>query len=671
MQILVLPRIAGMFLIVCLLLLAGVSLAQAVEPSSISDGPELAVAPFVSQERAAAATATPVSPAFARTEQREPCTDFRAEKQPLFGDTHVHTALSQDASTQGTRLRPADAYRFAKGDRVELQPYDDNGKGARSQQISKPLDFVAVTDHAELYGEVRVCNTPDIEGYDSWVCKVYRHFPRVAFYLMNSRATFIDSRWGFCGEDGKHCLEQAAVVWQETQAAAEQAYDRSSDCEFTSFVAYEWTSATGPTGNGNMHRNVIFRNEQVPPVPQSSLEGRKPEMLWAGLQADCINAGTGCDTLVIPHNSNLSGAQMMRPYLTDREPLTAEIAQLRADMEPIMELMQHKGSSECYPGAFGDVAADELCQFEFLDYANIANPTGGPGGPDNGYLREILRDGLRMDEKLGVNPFQFGVIASTDTHLAIPGAVEEDRFQGGGGAGKPARDEVPPGLPDNPGFNPGGLAVVWAEENSRDSIFNGMRTKETYGTSGPRIQLRFFGGDLSDEMCDDHDFVAMGYRNGVPMGGELTDAAAKAPRFAIAAQKGADGLDLTTVQIVKGWVDENGNSQERVVNVLENPGNAAVNPDTCAVSGRASSSMCATWQDPQFDPEQDSWYYTRVLEAPSCRWSQQMCVANKVQCDDPSTIGEGLEACCESNHRPLIQERAWSSPIWYKASAAK
>ena len=168
------------------------------------------------------------------TEQRQPCRDYTELKRPYFGDTHVHTGLSQDASTQGTRMRPADAYRFAKGEKVELQPYGENGRGARVQQISRPLDFSAITDHAELYGEVRICNTPELEGYDSWVCKVYQNFPRVAFYLMNARMSFVDGRWAFCGEDGKHCEQQAAVVWEETQQAAEQAYDRSDACEFTS-----------------------------------------------------------------------------------------------------------------------------------------------------------------------------------------------------------------------------------------------------------------------------------------------------------------------------------------------------------------------------------------------------------------------------------------------------
>ncbi|MFK8019298.1 MAG: DUF3604 domain-containing protein [Pseudomonadales bacterium] len=609
------------------------------------------------------------------TEQRQPCREYTELKRPYFGDTHVHTGLSQDASTQGTRMRPVDAYRFAKGEKVELQPYGEDGRGARAQQISRPLDFSAITDHAELYGEVRICNTPELEGYNSWVCKVYQNFPRVAFYLMNARMSFVDGRWAFCGEGGQHCEQQAAVVWEETQQAAEQAYDRSDACEFTSFNAYEWTGLNGPTGKGNMHRNVIFRNENVPPSPISAMDGRQTDHLWGALEEQCLDADTNCDVLVIPHNSNMSGGNMLSTLDYAGDPIDEKLASQRARLEPLIEVMQHKGSSECFFGSYGDVAADELCAFEFLSESNISNPRAGAPGPGNGYIREALRDGLRVEDRVGVNPFKFGFVASTDTHLAIPGAVEEDLFQGGGGAGKPARDAVPPGLPDNPEYNPGGLAVIWAEENTRDALFNAMRNKETYGTSGTRIELRFFGGwDYSDSLCDSTDLVAEGYKGGVPMGGDLpertvTTSNSSGPRFAIAAKRDSEyGEPLQRVQVIKGWLAEDGSSQEKVFEVAGSVDNGAtVNLETCETSGNGRANLCTVWQDPEFDPKQSSYYYTRALENPSCRWSQRICNANQVDCSVPETMGEGLEACCKSTHRPSIQERAWSSPIWYRA----
>lgn len=616
-----------------------------------------------------ASLATP----FERTEQRDACDEYAPLKRAYFGDTHVHTALSQDASTQGTRIRPDGAYRFAKGERVDIQPFDEQGNALRSQQISRPLDFAAITDHAELYGEVRICNTPELEGYNNWVCKVYRQFPRVAFYMMNTRAGFIDSRWAFCGEEGEHCNEQAAVVWEELQAAAEQAYDRSSACGFTSFNAYEWTGLHGPTGKGNMHRNVIFRNDVVPDSAISALDGRRPDQLWSALEQQCLDDGSGCDALVIPHNSNLSGAQMLRINDFNGDPVNETQAKQRARLEPIIEVMQHKGSSECFFGAYGSIEEDELCAFEFLQQANMGNPAEGAPGPGNGYLREGLRDGLRVQERLGVNPFKFGFVASTDTHLGIPGAVEEDRFQGGGGNGKSARYEVPPGLPDRPEYNPGGLAAVWAEENSRDALFSGMRNKETYGTSGPRIELRFFGGwDFESTLCESSDLVAQGYQRGVPMGGDLPDSGdqqSNAPRFVVAALRDASGGEpLQRVQIIKGWVDGRGQSRESVFDVATIDGHdVEVDPTDCQTSGVGPGSICTVWKDPDFDPAQSSYYYTRVLENPSCRWSQRQCLANGVDCNKPETITDGLEACCAVEHRPVIQERAWSSPIWYRA----
>jgi len=262
-----------------------------------------------------------------------------------------------------------------------------------------------------------------------------------------------------------------------------------------------------------------------------------------------------------------------------------------------------------------------------------------------------------------------GVIGSTDTPLGAAGAVDEAGFIGHGGAGEPAREGAPPGLPDRVEFGPGGLAMLWAEQNTRESLFAALQRRETYATSGTRPLLRFFGGrDFPDAMCEDPEMVSRAYAGGVPMGGELEVAPGQAPVFVVAAQRDArSGSALQQVQIVKGWINADGSPGERVLSVAGNPDNGAgVDTADCSQHGDGADSLCAVWRDPDWADDGTSWYYARVLENPSCRWSQRICAANKVSCDDPSTIGEGLEACCSADHRPVIQERAWSSPIWVR-----
>ncbi|MEM1113778.1 MAG: DUF3604 domain-containing protein [Pseudomonadota bacterium] len=604
----------------------------------------------------------------AYTEQREPCTDRAALKRPFFGDVHVHTRYSLDASTQGTRTTPAQAYEFARGARIGIQPWNDEGEAARSLQLRRPLDFAMVSDHAELIGEVHMCNTEGVEGYTSWQCRLYRGWPRGAFYLFNFFSSIRASHLGLCGEDDALCLAAAKVPWGEMQDAAEQHYDRSASCEFTSFIGYEWTGVQ-PSAGGNLHRNVVFRNADVPPLPPSYIDGPSAEQLWDALDDQCIEAQGDCDVLAIPHNSNLSAGYMFSALNTAGQPIDAAYAAQRMRLEPLVEIMQHKGDSECFyaPG----ISRDELCAFEKLALDNIA---GYPNSakPDTGFLRAALSDGLLLGSKLGTNPFQFGIIASTDTHLGAPGSVEEDRFLGHGGAGVPARTEIPPGLPDKLEYNPGGLAVVWAEENSRDAIFAGMRAKETYGTSGPRIVSRFFGGwDYPADLCERGNAVAQGYAGGVPMGGELP-AGQGQPRFLVMASQDAGtadspGMPLDRLQVIKGWIDQAGQRHEAVFDVAggEDLG-ASVDLSTCEPAGRGHANLCRVWTDDSFDPEQHAWYYSRAVENPSCRWSQRLCIAQGVDCADPRTIGEGQEGCCSEEHRPLVRERAWSSPIWYR-----
>ncbi|MEE8581233.1 MAG: DUF3604 domain-containing protein [Myxococcota bacterium] len=613
-------------------------------------------------------------PAFALDggEGREPCASVNPLRNAYFGDLHVHTTFSQDASTQGTRNTPRDAYRFARGEPLGIQPYDATGRPLRSLKLDRPLDFAAITDHAELLGETEICRDPKLPGHDSWICAIYRRWPRIAFFLMNWRTSGPRERFAFCGPDGRFCLEAALSPWREIQAAAEGAYDRSAACRFTSFVGYEWTAARDLY---NLHRNVIFRSAAVPELPVSFYEAEHAWQLWQALDESCRHAGSGCDYLVIPHNSNLSGGLMFESSGPGGGPRSAGEAREQASNEPLVEVMQHKGDSECLYDPAG--SADELCAFEKLPWDGFTGKfvswLAKPPHPRS-FVRDALEQGLLEQQRVGANPFQFGLLASTDTHLGTPGAVAEGDFKGHGGAGKPAREAVPVGLPDDLEFNPGGLAVLWAEENSRGSLFAAMRRREAYGTSGPRITARFFAGwQLPADLCERNDFVEQGYAAGVPMGAVLPQRpeAVSAPRFAVWALRDPGSPErpgglLQRIQIVKGWVEQ-GQTRERIYEVVGDPNNGAgVDLLSCTPIGVGSDDLCGVWQDPDFEAEHPAFYYARVIENPSCRWSARVCLAKGVDCNRPETIADGLAPCCSEGHRPIIQERAWTSPIWYE-----
>jgi hypothetical protein len=610
------------------------------------------------------------------TVPREACIERHAQRRPFFGDLHVHTVLSLDASTMGTRNRPADAYRFARGEKLGIQPYHSDGTPIRSIRLSRPLDFAAVTDHAELLGEWNTCNTPGLPGHDSWVCRVYRNYPRIAFFYMNYTSSQA-RRHDFCGDDGSICLAASRAPWTEIQEAAEQAYDRTASCSFTAFKAYEWTGGVGSTGN-NFHRNVIFANDVVPDLPISFVDQPILTDFWASLGRSCSDAAHGCDVVVIPHNSNLSGGLMFQTERPDGTPIQADEARARARYEVMVEIMQHKGESECMLGVGTE---DELCGFENLAMSSFAGRfmafRAEPPMPRQ-FVRHILKVGLEQERRLGVNPFKFGIIASTDTHLGTPGHVNESAdYPGHGGAGKPAEDELPVGFPDHLDFNPGGLAGLWAEENSRTSLFAAMKRKESFGTSGPRMVVRLFGGwSYSDDLCASPDFAKLGYTLGVPMGSDLmarptADGPGPGPVFAVSALAdpgvaGAPGTPLQRIQIIKGWLDEDG-THEAIYDVAGDPENgASVSLDTCEARGPNVRSLCSVWRDPDFDPAEPAFYYARVIENPTCRWSQRLCIASGAQCGDPGTLGKGLEPCCAEEHQPIIQERGWTSPIWYR-----
>jgi len=630
---------------------------------------------------------------------RSACRHFTEVRQPFFGDLHVHTVFSLDANTQDTRTHPRDSYRFAKGEQIGVQPFDDDDNPTRFLQLLRPLDFAAVTDHVELFGEVEICTNEEeypVE-YNSPDCQFYRQSPENAFLYFNfvqlglPLAQFPDElaalsaipgfsdipltgaggnvpRLAFCGPNGETCLEAAKKPWGEIQVAAEEHYDRSDNCEFTTFVAYEYTGA--PRSN-NLHRNVIFRSEIVPEQPPAYQEHTTEEKLWAALADRCRNED-GCDYLTIPHNSNISGGLMFD--IPDGDPAYNADRQLN---EPLAEIYQHKGQSECL-GTTGAGLADELCGFEIVPYDNLSgNRFGGAnaGPPREGdYLRSALKDGIRREAVDGVNPFKYGFIGSTDTHLGTPGLIDEKDYPGHGGASTATGD----GLVDEIEYSPGGLAVFWAEENTRDSLYAAMRRREAYATTGNRPTVRFFGGwDLPVNMCSRADFAEVGYANGVPMGGDLptrpTDATT--PLFFVGALRdfgvtGSNAEPLQRIQIIKGWVDSSGTPQEQVYDIAGSANNGgAVDPLSCATNGVGSTALCNVWQDPNFDASEQAFYYARVVENPSCRWSTRQCndagITEAFCADANNTPPAGLEGCCDDRFERIIQERAWTSPIWY------
>jgi Protein of unknown function (DUF3604) len=635
---------------------------------------------------------------YAMTEQRQPCDQYDPLRRPHFGDTHVHTAFSFDASSQDTRNMPADAYRFAQGERMGIQPYDDAGKPTRYIQLDRPLDFTAVTDHSEFMGEMRLCMTPGLSGYWHPVCIAHRWLPQLSFGTFAAYGIANKQRWGFCGEDGALCRAAAMDTWQDTRDAAEQAYDRSEDCSFSAFVGYEWTASVG-TGH-NLHHNVIFRNDNVPSYAMSWIDTPSQVDLWNYLEQDCVAQQPGCDAVAIPHNSNLSSGFMFESARLETDtlpqgPVTAAEARRRAHWNPLFEVMQHKGASEC-DSRLPSWSEDEFCAFEKMGYDSFGGKNTGiaaDGSMDwmtvfvdasrlpetrtpqaSNFLRYALKKGLKQQQELGENSFKYGLVASTDTHIAAPGLAMEKNHPGHGGAGMGGNDSAGAGLPDELEYGPGGLAVLYAEENSRDSLFAAMRRREAYATSGTRPVVRFFGGwNYPADLCDAPDLVSKGYSAGVPMGSDLPAPAKpteeQAPTFVVTALADSGtpdypGSELQRIQIIKGWY-AGGELHEKVIDVAGGSNGASVDLNSCRQSGPGHPQLCSVWRDPDFDPQAQAFYYGRVLENPSCRWSQRICADAGVQCDTPETIPGGMENCCAVEHRQVIQERAWTSPIWY------
>lgn len=566
------------------------------------------------------------------------------DQKALFGELHMHTSWSFDAYIFKVRASPADAYNFAKGGPL-THPL------GKTYQLTRPLDFLAVTDHAVYLGVMAKMadkNHP------------YSKVP-LAARLLNPDQTIMME--GF--HELAHSLRTGEAIkeisdiniqrdtWGEMIKAANDAYEPG---KFTSLIGFEWTST--PDGE-NLHRNIIFKGDSAP-LPFSVLQSTNPEDLWTWM--DHVRA-QGHDLLAIPHNSNLSDGRMFERQDSSGRPFTAEYASQRMRNEPLVEVTQVKGTSETHPMLSPN---DEFADFELLT-TRIASkiPLTGHAGS---YVRDAYRTGLEFQDTQGFNPYQFGLIGSTDSHTGIS-PIEENNYSGKIGVVDGSASQrllVPSNMMDNRQFSASGLAAVWATENTREAIYGALERKETWATSGPRISLRFFAGfDMTGIDPAAKGWVDKAYRQGVPMGGALKALSGdKAPTFVIWAMKDPEGAKLDRIQIIKGWPEE-GVSQEKIYDVAWSA-ERTPDPETGALPPVARLIDCKTlqtsqktgavqlqviWQDPDFNAAENAFYYVRVLEVPTARWN--MYDARELAIENPADLPE------------TIQERAYSSPIWY------
>jgi hypothetical protein len=611
---------------------------------------------------------------------REACAQRDPLRRALFGDLHVHTGVSMDAWVEGTIATADDAYRFARGQALGIPPFDDAGKPAAVAQLERPLDFAAVTDHAEWLGETALCRDPSSEAYATDSCQIARGEKRSlvarVLNLPGFRArvvglvAFTGRNEEICGEDASRCRARSRSVWEENQAATERWYDRSAACEFTTLHGFEYSRSPAST---KVHRNVIFRNEIVPELPISWIDTPHEPEFWRKLRAQCVETDSGCDAIAIPHNPNLSNGQLFAIWYRGL-PLEEqrEQAKLRAGLEPLVEMVQNKGESECRNNFSGVVGGpDELCNFEktrdmAADLEDCGDGTGKGAQAGRGctsrldYARYALIEGLRERERIGVNPYEVGFIGSTDTHLGNPGDVAERSHVGSFGETPEEALTVGENLRATAFTSAGGLAGVWAEENTRDAIFAALARREAFATSGTRIQPRLFAGwDLPADVCESGELAATGYARGIPMGSALParpSADAKLT-FYVSGQGDPLSAPLERMQIVKAWHSEDGAFHEAVYDVATAERRASLDETTCEVSGTGPASLCATWSDPALDATRAAVYYARVVESPTCRWTTWKCNA--------LPAARRPDGCSHARIPRTIQERAWTSPVWF------
>ncbi len=592
-----------------------------------------------------------------------PYTGAAVPQMLLWGDTHLHSSQSIDANTAGNeKLSPAEAYQFARGDQVIA----NNGQPVR---LSRPLDFLVVSDHAEYLGLLPLLKVGDKSLRNSEGGR--RLLNEMGKGDQAITKLFADIIFAFANSDREYEVPEVTLdAWKAGSNTADQFNEPG---HFTALIGYEWTYF--PQGD-NLHRVVVYKDgadKAASMPPFSSLDAQTPEELWA-FMAD-YEAQTGGEIMAIPHNSNVSNGRMFALQDSFANPLTDRYNALRQRWEPIVEVTQIKGDSEAHPYLSPD---DEFADFENWDKGNL-NPFKSHLKKKEmlqyEYARSALKLGLGEQARTGKNPFKFGMIGSTDAHTSLATAAENN-FWGKASMLEPGFERVSgafmPGTPGQP--DPimaweqvaAGYAAVWATENTRAGVFDAMKRKEVYATTGSRIALRFFGGwYYSDKDLQSADRIRKAYSLGVPMGGDLVGARKEqAPTFMVIAAKDPIGANLDRVQIIKGWHDDNGSLREKVYNIAVSDdrrldGNGRTTPIKSTVDIESltytndvgNAQFEVVWQDPDFNPKQRAFYYARVLEIPTPRWTEY----------DKKLFGWDIpeEAPTE------IQDRAYSSPIWY------
>ena len=625
------------------------------------------------------------------------------ERNAYYGDLHVHTAYSFDGYAFGTLASPHDAYRFARGEAIA-------NPGGYEMQLTEPMDFYAVTDHGMFLGLAKAAAETNTEFSKQPFSEPYHDlnapgsFGTDMFSRFKRMMTFSDfipnAVSGIFAEtiDREEVLEITRTAWADSIDAADQFNDPG---RFTTFAGYEYTSST--TSMGNLHRNVIFQStHRLPREPFSRLHSNNPEDLWDWMDE---LRDKGVESLAIPHNSNGSNGQMFKAVDWSGTPFDDAYAEQRSRNEPIVEITQIKGTSETHPTLS---TRDELAGFEITPY-RVA--TGALSQIKGSYVREALLTGLALEAQGSKNPYQFGFIGSSDTHSAASqndesafssklgilsstaeqrGSIPQEGLRGQLAYYSTRLSETINPTPlgkslyvkingdvyaggASPTYGASGFAAAWAEQNTRESIYQAFRRKEVFATSGPRIRLRFFAGyDYDASMLSAADGIERAYANGVTMGGTLlakqqTEGNLSSPGFLVMASADPNNAPLQRIQVVKGWVDSADKTHEKVMDVACAHG-AEVNAQTsrcpdngarvdisdCSINPDTGSAQLATlWRDPEFDPEQRAFYYARAIENPTCRWSTW------------DAIRAGIAP--RPDLATTIQERAWSSPIHYLA----
>ena len=578
----------------------------------------------------------------------------------LWGDTHLHTNVSADAAAFGnSKIGPEQAFRFARGETVTAH-------NSMPVRLSRPLDFLVVADHGEYLGVL-----PGVRARDPLLMQTETGRRWAGIIESGVDTTGILMEWGAALAANKDLFGNGPYrrsIWDQVTATADRFNEPG---RFSAFAGYEWTSM--PDGD-NLHRVVMFadgaeRTQQV--LPFTALDSLDPEALWSYL-AD-YEKRTGGQALAIPHNSNVSGGLMFRPQDFSGAPFDKDYATRRARWEPLVEVTQIKGDSETHPL---NSPTDEFAGYEIWDRSNLGmRHAQTPAMQPFQYARSALRIGLAEQARIGVNPFEFGMIGSTDAHTGLATA-EENNFWGKATSGEPSHERAH--MPFIRGADPtimmkmsemaaSGYMAVWARANTREDIFAAMKRREVYATTGPRMQLRFFGGfNFEPGDASSADVAATGYGKGVPMGGELGKApSGQAPRFLVSAMRDPIGANLDRVQVVKGWLGKDGETAERVYDVAwsgaRRPGADGKLPPVGSTVDVASATwqntigageLSTVWTDPDFDPAQSAFWYLRVIEIPTPRWTAF----------DARYFGDTPDAA-----RPAVQqERAYSSPIWYR-----